>query len=609
MPLRIEDYAMIGDCHTAALVGNDGSIDWLCFPRFDSGACFAALLGTADNGRWLIAPDEPVRRVTRRYRPGTLILETTFETEAGGVVELIDFMPPRDGVTDLVRIVRGVRGRVKMRLEFVARFDYGSVVPWVRHVDARGDGSGGERSYGGIRATAGPDTLFLRSPVALHGQDLRTCAEFVAVEGERVPFSLVWQPTHLDEQAARDPVRTLAETERFWLDWSGRCSYRGPYQDAVCRSLITLKGLTYLPTGGVCAAATTSLPEHLGGIRNWDYRFCWLRDASFTLQALIDGGYIEEATAWRQWLVNAVAGDPAGLQIMYGLGGERRLTEMELPWLAGYAGSRPVRMGNEAYRQRQMDVYGEVIAALHAGRVAGLSSDDDVWRVARSVVNFLCDEWPKPDAGIWEMRGPERQYTHSKVMAWTAFDRAVKAIERFGRDGDANRWRAARDAVKAQVLAEGYNPKVKAFTQTYGSAEPDASLLMLPMVGFLPADDPRMVGTVDLIERELVRDGFVERYRSGPDVDGMPPGEGSFLLCTFWLADNLALQGKRAEATEVFERLLSLQNDVGLLSEQYDPRAKRMLGNFPQAFSHVGLVNTARYLNRCTDGAANDGPM
>jgi GH15 family glucan-1,4-alpha-glucosidase len=604
MPLRIEDYALIGDCHTGALVGTDGSIDWLCFPRFDSGACFAALLGTPENGRWLLAPAEPVRRVTRRYRPGTLILETTFETAAGGVVEVTDFMPPRDAVTDLVRIVRGVRGRVAMRLELVVRFDYGAVVPWVRHLDGRGHGlavgGGGEAGIGGlgggVRATAGPDTLYLRSPVDLRGEDLRTIGEFVAAEGERLPFSLVWHPTHLPEPPARDPARALADTEAFWLAWSGRCAYEGPWRDAVCRSLITLKALTYLPTGGIVAAATTSLPEHVGGVRNWDYRICWLRDASFTLEALLAGGYVDEATAWRQWLVNAVAGDPAGLQIMYGLGGERRLTELELDWLPGYEGSRPVRVGNEAYRQRQTDVYGELIAVLHAGREAGLPSSDDAWRVAKAIANFLSDAWARPDAGIWEIRGPERHYTHSKVMAWVAFDRAVKAIEQFGHVGDVARWRAARDAVRAQVLAEGYNPAVKAFTQTYGSAEPDASLLMLPLIGFLPADDPRMVGTVDLIRRELVRDGFVDRYRSHSEVDGLPPGEGAFLMCTFWLADNLALQGKRDEAVEIYERLLALRNDVGLLSEQYDPRAKRMVGNFPQAFSHVGLINTARYL-------------
>ena len=602
MPSRIEDYALLGDCHTAALVGRDGSIDWLCFPRFDSPACFAALLGTPDHGRWLLAPDEPVKAVRRRYRPGTLILETEFETEAGGAVTVVDFMPPRNQATDLLRIAVGTRGRVRMRTELVIRFDYGWVVPWVRRTSEDGEH--------GIRATAGPDTLYLRSGVPLHGEDMRTVAEFTVAEGQRVPFDLSWHPTHHREpKPPRDAERLLAETDAFWREWSGRCASVGPWDEAVRRSLITLKALTYAPTGGIAAAATTSLPEQVGGVRNWDYRYCWLRDATFTLQALLTGGYLDEAEAWRRWLVNAVAGDPAGLQIMYGVGGERRLTELELPWLPGYENSRPVRVGNAAYGQRQLDVYGEVMAALHAARAAGLPASEDAGRVQRAVVNFLEHEWQKPDEGIWEVRGPRRHFTHSKVMAWVAFDRAVRDVELFGHPGDADRWRAARDRVRAQVLAEGFNRDVNAFTQSYGSRDPDASLLMLPLVGFIDPADPKMIGTVNLIEQRLVRDGYVDRYIPEPGVDGLPGGEGAFLLCSFWLADNLALQGRRDEAVELFERLLALRNDVGLLAEEYDPHAKRLVGNVPQAFSHVGLINAAGLLehDRLPGGGAAGG--
>jgi GH15 family glucan-1,4-alpha-glucosidase len=584
MALKIEDYALIGDCQTAALVGKDGSLDWLCFPRFDSPACFAALLGTPEHGRWLIAPEGELRQVRRRYRDGTLVLETEMETD-DGVVAIIDFMPPRTQAPDLFRIVEGRRGRVAMRMELVLRFDYGSIVPWVRHAD------------GGIRAVAGPETVYCRSPVELHGEDLRTVARFTVSEGERVPFEMVWTPTYGPDPAPNDAALALHETEQWWREWSGRCTDTGPWRDAVLRSFITLKALTYAPTGGIVAAATTSLPEHIGGVRNWDYRYCWVRDATFTLYALITGGYTDEACAWRQWLVNSVAGTPGQMHIMYGLAGERRLTELELGWLPGYEGSTPVRIGNKAYEQHQLDVYGELVDALHLARRAGLPDDENAWRVERAVLDFLERDWHRPDEGIWEVRGPARHFTHSKVMAWVAMDRAVKAVEEFGLDGESEKWRRLRGQIHEQVCREGFNSEVNAFVQFYGSDLPDASLLMLPLVGFLPATDPRMLGTVELIQKKLVRDGFVDRYLADPEVDGLPEGEGAFLLCTFWLADNLALQGRRAEALEIFERLLSVRNDVGLLSEEYDPVERRLLGNFPQAFSHIGLINTVRNLS------------
>jgi GH15 family glucan-1,4-alpha-glucosidase len=599
MPSRIEDYAMIGDCHTAALVARDGSIDWLCFPRFDSPACFAALLGTEEHGRWLIAPAEPVKEVRRRYRPGTLILETDFETESGAVVRLIDFMPPNDGAVDIVRIVEGIRGQVKMRMELIVRFDYGWIVPWVRRTH---DGCG-------IRAIAGPDSIYLRtSSVQLHGENLRTLGDFAVRAGERVNFDLVWHPSHDHHPPFRpDCEKALTNTEAFWQKWSDRCTYHSEWEEPVRRSLITLKALTYHPTGGVVAAATTSLPELIGGVRNWDYRICWLRDATFTLYALMMGGYTEEANAWRGWLVNAIAGNPSELQIMYGLRGERRLTELEVDWLPGFENSRPVRIGNAAYRQRQLDVYGEVMDALYVANHMGVQTPpEEVWRLQRAMVISLEKEWRKPDEGIWEVRGPPQHFTHSKVMAWVAFDRAVKSIEAMGKDHDAGRWRKARDEIHAQVMAEGFDPKVNSFVQYYGSNEPDASLLMLPLVGFIPARDPKMLGTVDYIRRTLARDGFIERYRTHTEVDGLPGREGVFLMCSFWLADNLAMQGKLPEAREIFERLLLLRNDVGLLSEQYDPKSKRLLGNFPQAFSHVGLINTA--CNLTGDGPARDRP-
>jgi GH15 family glucan-1,4-alpha-glucosidase len=596
MASRIEDYALIGDCQTAALVGRDGSIDWLCFPRFDSGACFASLLGTADNGRWLLAPTEKPRSIHRQYREGTLILQTDFETE-GGAVSVIDFMPPRTTAPDVVRIVLGRRGRVKMHTELTIRFDYGSIVPWVRKLP---DGRG-------IRATAGPDTLYCRTRVPLAGRNMHTGAEFSVGEGERVTFELTWTRTHDPEPSVRDANEELQQTEQWWDRWSRRCTYDGQWREAVLRSLITLKALTYAPTGGVVAAATTSLPEEIGGERNWDYRYCWLRDATFTLYALMHAGFTDEARAWRTWLVNAIAGRPEQLQIMYGVAGERRLTEFELEWLEGYEASKPVRVGNAAHRQRQLDVYGELMDTMHAARALGLPPDAEAWRVQRALVHFLADEWRKPDEGIWEVRGPKRQFTHSKVMAWVAFDRAVKAIEQFGEAGEAGRWRAARDDVRREVMAQGFNPDVNAFTQYYGSRDPDASLLMLPMVGFIAADDPRMLGTVDLIRSQLLENGLLRRYPTGSTADRLAGAEGAFLLCTFWLVDNLSLQGRRDEACEIFERLLSLRNDVGLLSEEFDPVNGCMLGNFPQAFSHVGLVNSALNLTKVGGPAQQRG--
>jgi GH15 family glucan-1,4-alpha-glucosidase len=589
MPSRIEDYALIGDLETAALVGRDGSIDWLCLPRFDSPACFAALLGTPDHGRWQIAPAGAVRAVRRRYRPDTLILETEFET-AEGVVALIDCMPLRPGPAEIVRVVEGRRGRVPMRMDLAIRFDYGTRVPWVRKADE-----------GGIRAIAGPDALRILTPVALTGQNLRHVAAFEVAAGDRVPFVAAWYPSHEPEPAVLDAMEAIAATERFWTQWCITCTDGGEWRDAIARSLITLKALTYAPTGGLVAAVTTSLPEQIGGVRNWDYRFCWLRDATSALYALVEGGYVGEARAWREWLLRAVAGAPAQAQIMYGLAGERRLTERELD-LPGYEDSRPVRIGNAAHAQFQLDVYGEVLDTLHAALCAGLAPDENAWRVERELVEFVATAWQEPDEGIWEVRGPRRHFTHSKVMAWVAMDRAVKGVEHFGLPGDAARWARCRDAIHADVCARGFNPAIGAFVQSYDGSLLDASLLMIPLVGFLPAHDPRVLGTVKAIETRLMDDGLVRRYETEPDVDGLPPGEGAFLLCTFWLADNLTLQDRRDDARAIFERLLSLRNDVGLLSEQYDCRRQRQVGNFPQAFSHVGLINTARNLSR------RDGP-
>ena len=584
----IEDYALIGDLETAALVSREGSIDWLCVPRFDSGAAFAALLGTSDNGHWTIRPAGEFRPVGRRYRGDTLVLETELETDTG-VVRLIDFMPPRETNPDVVRIVEGVRGRVDMQMELVIRFDYGSIVPWVRSVE------------GTLVAIAGPDALLLRTPVEHEGRDMRTVAEFTVLAGERVPFVLRWFPSNQPPPEPIEPEGALAATVYFWEEWAARCTYEGRWHDAVHRSLLTLKALTFAPTGGIVAAPTTSLPEWIGGVRNWDYRFCWLRDATLTLLALIRAGYVEEAGAWRDWLLRAIAGSPDDVQIMYGVAGERRLSEFELPWLAGYEGSLPVRVGNGASGQRQLDVYGEVVDALYTARGQGLPASDDAWRLTGKVFEWLESGWREPDEGIWEVRGPPRHFTHSKVMAWVAFDRAVKTLERFGRDGPVDRWKAARRAIKDEVLREGYNAERGAFTQFFGSDRLDASCLLIPLVGFLPATDERVVGTVRAIEEELLRGGFVERYRAdeeNEDVDGLPPGEGAFLPCSFWLAAVRWQQGRRDEAVELYERLLGLRNDVGLISEEYDPERGRLVGNFPQAFTHIGIVETAFTLSR-----------
>ena len=592
MSSPIEDYAVIGDCHTAALVARDGSIDWLCFPRFDSGACFAALLGSEENGRWLLSPTNKIHSVRRRYREDTLVLETDYETEDGAVT-LIDCMPPRSKEPDVVRMVVGRRGHVRMHMRLTIRFDYGSIVPWVR------------RTHKGIRAIAGPDTLVLQTNVDLRGEGLTTIAEFTVSEGERVPFVLLWHPSHELTPSIDDPEDTIVHTERWWREWSSRCTYEGPWRANVLRSLITLKALTYAPTGGIVAAPTTSLPEQLGGTRNWDYRYCWIRDATFTLYSLIHGGYTDEAHAWRDWLLRAVAGKPSELNIMYGLAGERRLTELEIGWLPGYEGSAPVRTGNAAHRQFQLDVYGEVMDALYVARREGLPPDENAWRVQRALIEFLESAWTKPDEGIWEVRGPRRHFTHSKVMAWVAVDRTVKAIERFGLKGPVERWRKLCSAIHDEVCHKGFDTERNTFVQFYGGKELDASLLMIPLVGFLSPDDPRVRGTIAAIQSDLVRDGFVARYNPKEEVDGLPPGEGVFLPCTFWLADNLALQGRLSDAQQLFERLLNLCNDVGLLSEEYDSQKHRLVGNFPQAFTHVSLINTACNLSRAT-GPAKD---
>lgn len=591
MASRIEDYALIGDCQTAALVGRDGSIDWLCFPRFDSGACFAALLGTPEHGRWIIAPTEPVQRVTRAYRGETLVLDTTFET-ASGSVTLTDCMPIRTGQPDVVRLVRGVRGRVRMRTELVIRFDYGSITPWVR------------REPGGLRATGGPDTIQLRTPVVLAGRGWTTAGEFDVAEGEEVPFVMTWHPSHDEPPPPIDAVSAVDATARWWRAWSARCAYEGEWRDAVVRSLIVLKALTYTPTGGIVAAPTTSLPEHIGGQRNWDYRYCWLRDSTFTLATLMQSGYVEEARAWREWLLRAVAGRGDELHIMYGLSGERRLPELELPWLPGYENSSPVRIGNAASRQFQLDVFGEVMDCLHLARHFELHDDAGDWRVERELLDRLEEVWQEPDEGIWEVRGPKRHFTHSKLMAWVAFKRAVKDVERFGLDGPVGRWRRLRDQLHQEICERGFNADRNAFVQYYGGTEVDASLLMMAEVGFLPATDPRIAGTVAAIERDLLRGGFVDRYRTHSGIDGLPSGEGAFLLCTFWLADNYALMGRAGDARRTLESVLSVRNDVGLLAEEYDPIARRQLGNFPQAFSHLGLINTARNLTQREKPAA-----
>jgi GH15 family glucan-1,4-alpha-glucosidase len=577
----IEDYAIIGDCESGALVSRRGSIDWLCWPRFDSHACFAALLGEPKHGRWLLTARDEAARVSRCYRENTLILETTFGN-AGGAARVIDFMPPHDGGTNMVRIVTGVRGRIAMRTELVIRFDYGSVVPWVSRLD---DGT--------LRAISGPDMLLLRGDVEVHGEDLTTVADFEISEGESVAFVLTWAPSNLPPPDSIDPRKALADTEAFWKDWTSRCTYQGEWQEPVMRSLLTLKALTYRPTGGIVAALTTSLPEALGSSRNWDYRFCWVRDATLTLLALMDAGYNDEAADWIDSLLQAPDGSPIQAQIMYCVYGERLLNEWEIPWLPGYAESRPVRVGNAAHTQLQLDVYGELMDALHQGRKGGMPESADIWQLQRALTEHICEVWETADRGMWEVRGKPMQFTHSKVMAWVALDRAIKSAESFGLKAPLDEWRAARARIHADVLAKGYSRKLGSFTRTYGSEDLDAALLLIPVVGFLPPEDPRVAGTIANIERDLVADGFVLRYDTHAADDGLPPGEGVFLACSFWLADNYMLVGRHDDARRLFDRLLSLRNDVGLLSEEYDPRTKRLVGNFPQAFSHVALVNTA----------------
>ena len=580
--MRIEDYALIGDCQTAALVGRDGSIDWLCWPRFDSPACFAALLGGPEHGHWRISPEKEFS-VKRRYRQDTLILETTFET-AGGAATLVDFMPVGGETSDLVRMVVGRRGKVAMVSDGVLRFDYGASVPWVS-ID--GDC---------LRAVAGPDMVMLCAPAPLENRDRRTLARFEVKAGETKSFVLAHGPSHLGDPPRIDAHEALRHTERYWKQWMSRCTMEGRWAGPVRRSLITLKALTYAPTGGIVAAPTTSLPEKIGGVRNWDYRYCWLRDATLTLLALMDAGYYEEAQAWRAWLLRAVAGSPEQMQIMYGLAGERRLTEMEIPWLPGYEDSAPVRVGNAASVQLQLDVYGEVMDVLYQACKGGLARNDAAWGVQRALLRHLEKVWVQPDEGLWEIRGAPRHFTYSKVMSWVAFDRAVKCVEQFGLEGPVDEWRRIRDRIHADVCRNGVSEKRGCFVQSYGSEDLDGSLLLIPITGFLPADDPRVLATVHAISRELMVDGLVHRYVTRESVDGLPPGEGAFLACSFWYVDNLCMQGRWDEAAEMLDRLVGLCNDVGLLAEEYDPAARRFLGNFPQAFSHVGLVNTAMNL-------------
>ncbi|MET9920375.1 glycoside hydrolase family 15 protein [Streptomyces sp. NPDC006435] len=583
----IEDYALIGDLQTAALVGRNGSVDWLCLPRFDSGACFAALLGDEENGHWRIAPKGAENCTRRGYVDDSLVLETVWETRTG-TVKVIDFMPQRDREPDVMRIVEGVSGSVDMSSVLRLRFDFGSVVPWVR------------RSQGHRVAVAGPDSAWLRSepPVKTWGQQFSTCSSFTVAAGEKVAFVLTWHPSHSPRPDLVDPYLALETTLSDWAEWSSRCRYRGPYREAVIRSLITLKALTFAPTGGIVAAPTTSLPEEIGGVRNWDYRFCWLRDSTLTLDALVSAGYLEEAAAWRDWLLRAVAGDPADLQIMYGLAGERRLPEAELSWLRGYENSAPVRIGNAAVRQRQLDVYGEVIDSLRLAREAGLDDKPHAWNLQLSLLGFLESTWREPDEGLWEIRGRRRHFVHSKVMAWVAADRAVRTLEQNpSLAGDADRWRAMRDAVHQEVCEKGFDPVRNTFTQSYGSQELDAATLLIARTGFLPPDDPRLIGTVDAVRAELGSGCLVRRYSTdGGSVDGLPGTEGAFLACSFWLADALRLTGRAEEAEELFRQLLELRNDVGLLAEEYDTGKRRQLGNFPQAFSHIGLVGTAMAL-------------
>jgi GH15 family glucan-1,4-alpha-glucosidase len=594
MPAHIEDYALVGDGKTAALISHEGSVDWLCWPRFDSGACFAALLGSDEHGSWRLAPavDGPVTR-TRRYRDGTLILETDHET-AEGAVTVIDFMPPGNGASQLVRIVEGKRGTVPMSMKLTLRFDYGLSVPWVTRL-----------SHGhGIKAVVGPDTVVLRTPVQMRGENMHTVAEFTVSEGERIPFVLAYSASHERAPAAKDPFAALEHTERHWREWIAQCRVTGRYAEPIRRSLITLKALAYEPTGGIVAAPTTSLPERLGGSRNWDYRFCWLRDATITLLALMRCGFYDEARAWRIWLERALAGSPAQAQILYGVAGERRVPEMELPWLPGYEGARPVRIGNKAVGQLQLDVYGEVMNALHLARVGGLHADEAVWSLQCVMLEHLATVWAEPDEGLWEVRSGPRQFTFSKVMAWVAFDRAIRSAEKFKLSGPVAEWRALRERIHADVCEKGWNAQRRTFTQVYGGDALDASLLLMPLLGFLPPTDPRIAATTAAIEQDLMFEGFVRRYHTHEVDDGLPPGEGTFLACSFWLVDNLALQGRMDEAHAMYERLVGLVNDVGLLSEEFDPQTKRFTGNFPQAFSHVALVHTGLNLMRHEESIA-----
>ena len=591
MALNIEDYAIIGDCQTAALVGRDLSVDWLCWPRFDSPACFANLLGTTDNGRWSIAPADPSAKMTRAYRGHTLILETTIET-AGGVAIVADFMPTKVQGSHLVRLMRGISGSVKLRTELIIRFGYGAVVPWVRRYD---DGS--------LRAVAGPNRLVLRSPIGLRPRGRTHFAEFTVAAGETVDFTLSHGVSYEDVPRAIDPYQALEQTERSWGAWSQPFEGAGQWSEAVIRSLLTLRALIFQPSGGIIAAPTTSLPEQLGGSRNWDYRFCWLRDATFTLLALMNAGYAHEAMRWRAWLIRALGGEPARVQILYGLGGERYIPESTLPWLSGYAGSKPVRVGNAAAGQLQLDIYGEVLDALYQSRKRRLVTDAADWMLQIALLKHLETIWELPDEGIWEVRGPRRHFTYSKIMAWVAFDRAVKSIEEFGFVGPLDHWRRLRQHIHDDVCANGFDPEQGAFTQSYGGKDLDASLLMMALVGFLPPDDKRLAGTVDAIERRLMVDGFVRRYDTQVAEDGLPVGEGAFLACSFWLVDNLVLLGRLDDARALFERLLALRNDLGLLSEEYDSARKCLVGNFPQAFSHIALINSAYNLARAAKPA------
>ena len=585
MPCNIEDYGLIGDCETAALVGRDGSIDWLCWPAFDSEACFSALLGTPKNGRWLIAPSEDITRTSRRYWGDTLILETQFET-ADGIVAVVDFMPPRGAASDIVRLVRGMRGRVKLRMDLVIRFGFGADIPWVKRTEDAA-----------LLAICGQDMAVLRTPVETRGEDMTTVAEFEVGEGQIIPFVLTYGPSHLPVPAPIDPARALQDTKDFWAEWSGRCTYKGENRDLVMRSLITLKALTFAPTGGMVAAPTTSLPEKLGGARNWDYRYCWLRDATFTLLALMNSGYTEEALAWHNWLLRAVAGSPGNMQIMYGIMGQRRLLEWEASWLPGYEGAQPVRVGNAAHAQLQLDVYGELIDAFHQSRVAELKLDEGSWDLECTVLDHLAEVWDQPDHGIWERRGDGAHYVSSKVMTWVAFDRGIKSAEKFGFKAPLERWRSLRDEIHREVCDKGFDRELNSFVESYGSQLLDASILLLPSVGFLPARDPRVLGTLAAIEKHMMRDGFVLRHDPREVSNEIQPIEGAFLACTLWLADAYVLAGEIAQAQILFDRVVGIANDLGLLAEEYDSGVGRQTGNFPQALTHIALINTAHNLS------------